>query len=98
MPFAGTINSAIAVVKTASILGALTIDILKCTDPTAAPPVWTTIFSTKITIDVNEQSSESAVQPVLSVTTFAVDDYFRINIDGAGSGAADLTVGMKVTV
>jgi hypothetical protein len=98
--FAGTVVSVYAAVKTASTSGAITIDILKCTDPTAGSPSWTTIFTTKITIDVNERTTETAATPAAlnGTQTFAVDDVYRINIDGAGTGAADLTVTMKVGV
>ena len=30
--------------------------------------------------------------------TFAIDDLYRINIDDAGVGANDLTVGLKISV
>lgn len=75
------------------------IEIVRCTDPTAAPPVQTTIFSTKITIDQDERTTETATPTVLDgAQIFAIDDLYRINIDAAGSGAADLTIGMKATI
>jgi hypothetical protein len=100
MLFAGTIKSVYAIVKTASTVGAIAIDILKCTDPTASPPVWTTIFTTKITIDQDERTTETATVPVeLNGTQiFAVDDVYRINVDTEGVGAEDLVVVMKAMV
>lgn len=96
MSFAGTIQSVYAIVKTVSSGGTITVDILKSTS--GETPSWSTIFSTKITIDQSEYSTETAAAPaVLSVTSFGVDNLFRINIDGAGTGAAWLSVSMKVT-
>ena len=95
MKGAGTITGATAVVKTASTSGAITIDILKSTNNGAN---WTTIFSTNMTLDQDERSTATAATPcVLNVTTYAANDLFRINIDGAGTGAADLTVGLHNT-
>ena len=92
MRYAGTILGAEAVVKTASTSGAITVDILKSTDNGAN---WTTIFSTKITIDVNERSTATAAtDSALNVTSFAVDDLLRVNYDGVGTDAADITVGL----
>jgi hypothetical protein len=99
-PFAGTVNSMVGSVKTPSTVGAVSVDILKClsTQMCATAATWTTILSTTITIDQDELSTRTAATAAaLSGTqTFAINDYFRINIDGAGVGAADLTIGMKV--
>lgn len=100
LPFAGSVVSAYAVLKTPSSTGAVTIDILKCTDPTAGSLTWTTIFTNKITVDANERTTETAATPssLNGAQTFAIDDLYRINIDGAGVGANDLTVGLKISV
>ncbi len=96
--FAGSVVGVYALVKTASTSGAITVDVLKCADPTAAPPVWTSILSTKITIDQDERTTETALTAAViksdGTEDFALNDAFRINIDGAGTGAADLTVRM----
>lgn len=53
-----------------------------------------TCLSTKITIDNTEKTSLTAATPaVISVTSFADDDEFSVDIDGVGDGtAAGLTV------
>jgi len=92
MKSAGTIVGATAIAKTVSSSGAVSIDILKSTNDGAD---WTTIFTTGITLDEGERSTETAATPsALSVTTYAVGDLFRINIDDVGTDTADLTVGL----
>ncbi len=57
----------------------------------------TTIFSTKVTIDVSEKTSKTAATPaVLSggSTTFADDDEVTFHVDVAGTG----TKGLKATL
>ncbi len=57
----------------------------------------TTIFSTKITIDVSEKTSVTAATAAVlssSPTTFADDDEITVNIDTAGTG----TKGAKITL
>ena len=53
------------------------------------------MLTTLLTIDANEQTSETAATPaVLSDTTVANDAQVSIDVDGAGTGAK----GLKVTV
>lgn len=86
---AGTIVGVRAVLRTAGTT-ATTIDIQKSGDNGAT---FTSIFSTKPTIDANEKSTVTAATPaVLSTTTFSANDIFRCIVDSAGTNAADLTV------
>lgn len=66
-----------------STSGAVTIDVKKN---------GTTIFSTKITIDANEDTSltAAAAYALTGTTTFAKGDKVTVNIDGAGTAAAGL--------
>lgn len=55
----------------------------------------TSIFSTKLTFDANESTTESAATPaVLAVATLNDDAIMTVNIDGAGANAK----GLKVTL
>lgn len=55
-----------------------------------------TIFSTEITIDVAETTSETALIPnVLATTDFANDDIITVDIDNIGGGTG---TGLKVTL
>jgi hypothetical protein len=83
-PGAFTLTSVRASLLQASDSGSVTIDVRKN---------GTTIFSTKITIDVNETTSTTAAVPaVLSTTTVVDDDLFQVDIDGAGANAKGLIV------
>ena len=56
------------------------------------------IFTTKITIDVNEKTSVTAVIPAVIIstaTTFEAGDLVSIDIDGAGTGAKGLIVSFR---
>lgn len=55
----------------------------------------TSVFSTALTIDATEKTSETAATPaVLSTTSIAADDELTFDIDTAGSSAA----GAKITL
>jgi hypothetical protein len=55
----------------------------------------TSVFSTALTIDANEKTSETATTAaVLSTTAIAADDELTVDIDTAGTGAA----GAKITL
>lgn len=56
----------------------------------------TSIFSTKLTIDVGEYSSANAVSPVLSTLTHANDEEMVIIVDAAGTGVKGAKVRMHV--
>lgn len=82
MPFTGTLSEVRATLTTASSSGAVTVDVRKN---------GTTVFSTPLTVDASEKTSTTAATPaVVSVPTFADDDEFIVDIDGAGTGAKGL--------
>jgi hypothetical protein len=87
MPYAFTlVGLPRASLTTQSSSGAVTIDIEES---------GSTIFSTLLTIDASEKTSTTAATPcVVSDTSLADDAEMKINIDGAGTGAA----GLKVTL
>lgn len=88
MPYALTLTKVKASLNTApgAGVGIFTVDVKKN---------GTTIFSTKITIDNAETTSETAAIPsVLSTTAFANDDIMTIDINDIGGGAG---TGLKVT-
>ncbi len=95
IPVALTLASANAYVDTVSSGGAITVDILKSSDNGAT---WTTLFSTKVTIDAGERdSATAATASVLSVTSLAAGDFVRANVDGAGTAAAAIAVDLQAT-
>lgn len=86
MPFAFTLTEVRASLTTASTSGAVTVDINEG---------GSTILSTKLTIDQDEKTSETAATAaVISDSSLADDAEMTIDIDGAGTGAA----GLKVTL
>ncbi len=83
-----TVQEVRASLTTASSSGVVTVDINEG---------GTTILSTKLTIDANEKTSETAATAaVISDATIADDAEMTIDIDGAGTGAVGLKVYMKV--
>ena len=85
-PFAMTITGLRANVNTASTSGIPTIDINETN---------VSIFSTRITIDVNEKTSvTAATAAVISDSAIADDAEMTIDIDTAGTG----TKGLKITI
>jgi hypothetical protein len=85
MPRAVTLTKVRASLSTASSSGLVTVDVNEG---------GVSIFSTTLTIDANEKTSESAATAaVLSDTAIADDAEITIDIDGAGTGAK----GLKVT-
>jgi hypothetical protein len=82
MPFAFTLTSVVAGLSTNSSSGLVTVDINEA---------GSTIFSTKITIDANEDTSTTAATPaVLSDSSIAQWAKMTVDIDGAGTGAKGL--------
>ena len=55
-----------------------------------------TIFSTKPSIDANEDTSLTGTAAVLSTTTATKGDKITFNIDAAGTGAKGLMVWMEI--
>lgn len=83
-PSAFTLTAVRANINTVSSSGLVTVDINKN---------GVTVLSTKITIDVGEETSvTAATPPVISVSAFASDDEITIDIDGAGTGAKGLKI------
>jgi hypothetical protein len=81
-PFAMTLSSVRASLRTASSSGLVTVSV---------EIAEADIFSTPITIDANETTSlTAATSAVLSTTAVADDALCSINIDGAGTGATGL--------
>lgn len=92
---AATIASVIADVDTASSSGAVTIDILRSGDDGST---YSTIFSTKLTIDASESTSRTAATAyVLGTTSLNANDKLKVTIDDAGTGTAGLTLCLKLT-
>lgn len=86
LPFAFTLTFVRASLTTASTSGVVTVDINEG---------GTTILSTKLTVDQDEKTSQTAVTPpVISDANLADDAEITVDIDGAGVGAA----GLKVTM
>ena len=77
-----------------------TIDILKCSQTNIdGTPSWSTIFTNKLLFDANESSTNTAsTAPSLSVTSWTANDHFRLNVDTAGTSAANATIKMKIRV
>jgi hypothetical protein len=84
MPFAMTLSSVRAGLRTASSSGVVTVNIrIGGFD----------IFSTALTIDANEKTSVTAATPATLATTAVADDAeVLVDIDGAGTGAAGLKI------
>ena len=63
-------------------------------------PSWASIFTTnKLLIDANERSTNTASTAAnLTTTSWSANDHFRLNVDTAGTSAANLTVKMKIRV
>ena len=84
-----------AVLKTAPS-GLLTIDILKATQASidTGTPVWTTIFTTKLTVDASELSSNTAAAAAALNGTqlWEPGDHLRVNLDSGVAAAAGLSV------
>lgn len=86
MPYAFTLSSVRTSLTAASTSGVVTADI----NETGA-----TILSTKLTIDANEKTSQTAATPpVITDTSLTDDAEITIDIDTAGTGAA----GLKITL
>lgn len=84
MPFAMTLTDVRATLTTVSSSGVVTVDINEA---------GTSVLSTKLTVDANEKTSETAAAAaVISDSALADDAEITIDIDGAGTGAAGLKV------
>lgn len=95
IPIAMTAATAGVHVDTASSSGVITVDILKSSDNGGT---WTTLFSTKITVDAGERDSATAATPcVFGTTSLAAGDFVRPNIDGAGTAASAITIDLQGT-
>jgi hypothetical protein len=82
MPYAFTLTQIRASVNTVSSSGLPTVDVKKN---------GTTVFSTLLSIDASEKTSQTAATPaVLSTTALADDDEITVDITVAGTGAKGL--------
>lgn len=87
--FDGTLQEVIAFVSTQSSSGLVTVDINKG---------GTSVLSTKLSIDANEDSSlTAATSAVILTSTFEKGDVVAYDVDTAGTGAAGLKVYMRFT-
>lgn len=85
-------EDAYAVLKTQGST-ATTITIEKCTQANIdGTQSWGSIFSTALTIDANEQSSNTAAAAHAFTGSLAVSDHLRLNITGIGTSAAGITI------
>lgn len=94
-PFNCNVVEIQAAVKTASTSGAITVDVHNIDHSSGD----VSMLSTKVTIDQSEYSSYTAATPSVINTSYddiSPGDRIRIDVDGAGSGAAGLDVIMKV--
>lgn len=90
-PVAVNITGVSAGLTGQSTSGAVTVDVNKN---------GTTIFSTNLTIDANEDTSHTAATPAAlssSPTAFSVTDKVTIDIDGAGTSAEGLKISFTGT-
>ncbi|MEP6743830.1 MAG: hypothetical protein ABJB61_15140 [bacterium] len=84
MPYAFTVTGIRSSVNTASSSGLVTVDINEG---------GTSILSTKLSIDANEKTSQTAATPsVISDSVLADDAEITVDIDAAGTGAKGLKV------
>lgn len=94
-PRAITVSGIRARVETASSSGAVQVDIEYSANNGAT---WTSILTTEITIDVNENDSEDAATPAgLDTAEFAAGTLFRGYVDSAGTDSADLSLTITAT-
>src|SRR3990167_2261966 len=89
----------VAAVETAvSSSGAITVDIARCAAVATGNPCSGTVadvLSTNLTIDANEDSSDTAATAAVidgTVDDVIADQTWRVDVDGAGTGAAGLLV------
>ena len=86
-----------ASIYTPSSSGAISIQIARGrrSSPTSSPS-YNDVLTTKITIDQSEFDSSDAVAPVIGTTYRDVltKDVIRVDVDGAGTGAKGLDVGL----
>lgn len=62
-------------------------------------PAWTDIFSQDLTLDANEKSSNTAVDPYAVVTPkIEKNDHFRINVVELGEGIEGVTIEVMVII
>lgn len=99
LPFAHTIASTYAIAKTAGS-SASTINIYRMTQAEAqgGASVWTSIFSTPITLDANEHSTATAATAaVISGASGAANDHYKMEFTTVGTSVDDVTVEMVIT-
>jgi hypothetical protein len=88
---AGNIVDFDIAIDTVSSSGLVTVQMAKCNSDHNG--TYTDILSTKATVDVNEYSSLTAsTPPVISSAAVISNDWLRIDVDVAGTGAKGLSV------
>jgi hypothetical protein len=100
VPFAHTLTGAYAIARTAGST-ATSMDIFYSaqTSVSGVTPTWTTVLSTKLTMDLSERSTYSAaVQPVLTNTGRSANDHYKLEVTNPGTGLSDLTVMLEFTM
>lgn len=99
VPYGHTLVEAYALLKTAGST-ATTVNIYYCSQTNIdGTPSWSSIFSTAITIDANEKSSNTAAAPNVIAPLSAArsaNDHYKAEVTVVGTGAADLTVVLKL--
>lgn len=98
-PYKGKIIDAYATCGTTG-LSNTTIEIEKCSQADYdSTPSWESIFYSPLIIDSNKKSNRTSATPyVLKPTSIPVnvDDHFRLNMVGVGTGIKDITVELVV--
>ncbi|KKL68292.1 hypothetical protein LCGC14_2126470, partial [marine sediment metagenome] len=88
----------VGAVITVSSSGAITVDVARCAPVATGNPCSGTVadvLSTNLTIDQDEDSSNTAATPSVvdtSLDDVIVDQMWRIDVDGAGTGTKGLIV------
>lgn len=98
-PYSGKIIDAYATCGTVGGNNTV-IDIEKCSQSDYdTNPVWTSIFTNKLTIDGNKKSNRTSTSPFAvnpNYKTVNPDDHFRLNMLEVGLGVKNITVELVV--
>ena len=90
-----TVAAVGAAVDAVSTSGPITVDVLRSGDHGVT---WTSLLSTPITIEEGDYSSaQAAVQPVIVVSSIAVNARLRMNVEAAGVDATNLQTTILLT-
>lgn len=90
-----TLVGAYAAWKSVSHTAGTVIDVFYSRDQLAS---WTSVFSTKLTVDVHERTSDTAATPyVFSTTALLAGDYLRFYVESYGTGNDYLSTQVRVS-